>query len=67
MLTARMPRGSITAPFTIAQYWEKYDACVQGLLDNGQAAALKQALRDFHTLTLASDMSRCFAVNLQAS
>ncbi len=67
MLTARMPRGSIAAPFTMTEYWEKYDACVQGLLDNARAAALKQALRDFHTLTLASDMSRCFAVNLQAS
>ncbi len=66
-LSASMPRGSIAAPFTIAQYWEKYDACVSGLLDARQAAALKQALSGFHRLALASDMSRCFAVNLSAS
>lgn len=64
MLTASMPKGSIAAPFTIAQYWEKYDACVNGLLDVAQAAALKDALCNFHTLASASDMTRCFAVKL---
>ena len=63
-LAASMPRGSIDAPFTIAQYWEKYDACINGLLDAGQADALRQALSGFHTLAHAGDMSRCFAVNL---
>lgn len=66
-LAASMPMGSLDSPFTIAQYWEKYDACVSGLLDARQAAALKQALSGFHRLALASDMSRCFAVNLPVS
>lgn len=62
--TAYMPRGSIKSPFTIAQYWEKYDACVRGLLDPAQAQSLKEVLRDFHTLERASDMTRLYAVNL---
>ena len=64
MGTAAMPRGSIKSPFTIAQYWEKYDACVRGLLNPAQAENLKQKLRDFHTLEAAGDMTRCYAVNL---
>lgn len=62
-LSASMPRGSLAAPFTTAQYWEKYDACVNGMLNVEQAAALKQALSGFQKLALASDMSKCFAVN----
>ena len=61
-LSASMPRGSLAAPFTTAQYWEKYDACVNGMLNVEQAAALKQALSNFQKLVLASDMSKCFAV-----
>ena len=45
-----MPVGSIAAPFTMAQYWEKFDACVQGIMAEGTAARLRQALADLPVL-----------------
>jgi len=39
-----MPMGSLAAPFPIEAYWTKYEGCVAGLLDVGEAAALRDAL-----------------------
>ena len=61
--SANMPRGSLAAPFTTAEYWAKFDACVHGFLNAGQAASLKQALEGFSELALARDMSRHYAIN----
>jgi hypothetical protein len=45
-----MPIGSIAAPFTMAQYWEKFEACVRGIMAQDTAARLRQALADLPTL-----------------
>jgi len=45
-----MPRGSIAAPFEMAQYWGKYDGCVAGMLSAEDAAALRRALEEFPEL-----------------
>lgn len=62
-LSASMPKGSLSAPFTTAQYWEKFDACVSGLLPHAQITDLKTMLDQFQQLSLASDMTRHFAVD----
>jgi 2-methylcitrate dehydratase PrpD len=36
--------GSRAAPFSLAQYWEKFDACTGDILSPQRAAALRQAL-----------------------
>jgi len=61
-LSASMPKGSLRAPFTTAQYWEKFEACVSGLLSPAQIARLRQALLDFPQLLRAADMSGHYAV-----
>ena len=66
-LFAGMPRGSLAAPFTTAQYWEKFEACAAGLLDSEQTRALRQSLAGFAGLVRASDMTRHFAVNFGAN
>lgn len=52
-----MPLGSIAAPFTDAQYWEKYEACVEGVLDGPQNRALKDALRSLRSLDNISGLT----------
>jgi len=61
-LSASMPKGSLHAPFSTAQYWEKFDACVSGLLSAEQTGNLKQALENFPRLSHATDMTRHYAV-----
>jgi 2-methylcitrate dehydratase PrpD len=39
-----MAVGSIAAPFTEAQYWEKFDGCVAGVLPDERASRLRAAL-----------------------
>jgi 2-methylcitrate dehydratase PrpD len=46
----RMPAGSLDAPFTPAQMWGKYDACVAGLLSPDQTATLRDALESLPKL-----------------
>jgi 2-methylcitrate dehydratase PrpD len=41
-----MPVGSIAAPFTTAQYWEKFSACVQDVMAGDDIARLRRALED---------------------
>jgi len=45
-----LPKGSKAAPFTDAQYWLKYEACVQGFLNAQQAQSLRQQLEGLRTL-----------------
>lgn len=52
----RMPVGSLAAPFTGDQYWEKLEGCAGGLLDPGALAALRDALADFAELPLLAPL-----------
>lgn len=61
--TAEMPRGSLASPFTLAEYWAKFDACVRGVLTPSQAESLKQALGAFRETVPARQMTRHYAVN----
>lgn len=46
----RMPAGSLDAPFTPAQMWGKYDACVAGILPPDHSKALRNALESLPKL-----------------
>jgi len=46
-----MPLGSKAAPYPTAQYWEKYESCVEGLLPEQQARALRAALEELPALS----------------
>ncbi len=59
-----MALGSKTAPFPTAQYWEKFEQCTSGLMSQNDHQRLKQALGDFTSLSVASEMTRCLGVNL---
>lgn len=63
--SASMPLGSLAAPFTAAQYWDKLDACISGLLSDEQAEPLKLTLRNFHGLAAARDMTRHYGIDLE--
>ncbi|MGZ8998138.1 MAG: MmgE/PrpD family protein [Allosphingosinicella sp.] len=39
-----MPAGSLAAPFTLDQYWAKFEGCAQNLLSSRDVARLRQAL-----------------------
>jgi 2-methylcitrate dehydratase PrpD len=39
-----MPTGSLAAPFTLDQYWTKFEGCAGGLLPAEETARLRQAL-----------------------
>jgi 2-methylcitrate dehydratase PrpD len=66
-LSANMPKGSLAAPFTTAQYWEKFEACAAGLLDSDQTRALRQTLAGFAGMARVGDMTRHFAVDLHSN
>jgi 2-methylcitrate dehydratase PrpD len=63
-LSASMPKGSISSPFTTQQYWEKFDACIDGLLTVEAGNALKQALRNFPDLDASREMTRHYGIDL---
>jgi len=41
-----MPAGSLAAPFTLDQYWAKFEGCAAGLLAPDATGALRRALAD---------------------
>ena len=41
-----MPVGSLAAPFSLDQYWAKFEGCGQGLLAPARLAELRQALAE---------------------
>ena len=45
-----MPAGSLAAPFTLDQYWAKFDGCAAGLLDDAERSGLRRVLADFPRL-----------------
>ena len=52
-----MPMGSLAAPFTIDQYWAKYEGCVAGLLGPDETAALRKALEGLPDLAGIADLT----------
>ncbi|KUO51802.1 MAG: hypothetical protein APF82_09680 [Sphingomonadales bacterium BRH_c42] len=52
------PLGSKAAPFSDAQYWAKFDACCEGVLDGEARAALRGALERFPDLADAGELMR---------
>ncbi len=59
--TRAMPLGSKAAPFTTAQYWEKYESCVTGVLSDRDAAALRGVLERLPELSSIREMTRHLA------
>ncbi|MFQ5348061.1 MAG: MmgE/PrpD family protein [Rhodothalassiaceae bacterium] len=59
--TRAMPLGSKAAPFSTAQYWEKYESCVAGILSDDEAAALRQALENLPDLAAIGALTRHLA------
>src|SRR4029453_6812626 len=45
-----MPVGSLGAPFTLDQYWAKFEGCTSGLLAPGLQASLRKALAELPEL-----------------
>ena len=57
-----MPLGSKAAPFTDAQYWTKFDGCVDGLMTSEQYQPLRDALDDMNGLNTISEMMTALRV-----
>lgn len=53
-----MPLGSKAAPFSIEQYWAKFDACCTGVLDGRKKAALRDALERLPDLANIAELTR---------
>ncbi len=51
-----MPLGSKAAPFTDAQYWTKFDGCVDGLMTSEQCQPVREALDAMNGLNTISEM-----------
>jgi len=45
-----LPKGSKVAPFTDAEYWAKYEACIAGHLSAEQGQKLRKSLEELRTL-----------------
>ncbi|MFL2771037.1 MAG: MmgE/PrpD family protein [Rhodospirillaceae bacterium] len=51
-----MPLGSKLAPFSDTQYWDKFNACVNGLLTRAQCESLRDALDRLNELENIHDL-----------
>ena len=60
------PRGSKAAPFTDTEYWAKFEACCDGVLEGEARDKLREALANFADLSDAGDLMRqaAFAPNM---
>ncbi|MFZ5608232.1 MAG: MmgE/PrpD family protein [Pseudomonadota bacterium] len=59
--TMAMPLGSKAAPFSDAQYWEKFAACAQGVVDAARTARLRAALERLPALGTIAELMRHLA------
>lgn len=59
--THEWPLGSKAAPFSDAQYWAKYEACVGEHLSTGEAQALRTALEGLESLGTIAELTRHLA------
>ena len=54
-----MPAGSLAAPFTLDQYWAKFEGCAQGMLQASALDELRQALAEMpQSASIAPIMAR---------
>lgn len=53
-----MPLGSIAAPFTDEQYWDKFNGCVAGFMTSSQCAPLEDALNGMNDLENIADLMK---------
>ena len=56
-----MPVGSLAAPFTLDQYWAKFEGCAAGLLPEPERKALRAALAELPQLAEISPLMRPLA------
>ena len=56
--TVEHPRGSAAIPFTEDELVAKFDSCVEGVLAQGDAVALRQALLGLESLEDVTDLTR---------
>lgn len=52
------PKGSKAAPFTMEEYWAKFDECCNGVLEGDPLAAMRDALANLPELGDAGDLMR---------
>lgn len=52
------PKGSKAAPFSWAEYWAKFDACCDGVIDAETRAGLRETLESFPSLDDAGALMR---------
>jgi 2-methylcitrate dehydratase PrpD len=62
-----MPLGSGPAPFSTAQYWTKFEGCVDGVLPDKEAARLRSALERLPELKSISELMRHMVWPLSAA
>src|SRR3546814_14605063 len=52
------PKGSKAAPFSWAEYWAKFDACCNGVIEGDARSGLRGALETFPQLDDAGELMR---------
>lgn len=52
------PKGSKAAPFTWDEYWSKFEACCNGVLEGEGRASLREVLEHFPALPDAAELMR---------
>jgi 2-methylcitrate dehydratase PrpD len=65
--TAKMPKGSLNAPFDTEQYWSKLQDCVKDLLTPSHIEQLRMSLERFPDIDSCSEMTRYFAFQVNQS
>lgn len=65
--TRPWPLGSKALPFSMAQYWDKYDACVAGILSKKEADALREKLEELPQLASIRTLMQCLARPMEAA
>lgn len=65
--TRAWPRGSKALPFSMAQYWDKYNACVATILDEKDANALREKLENLPELSAIGSMLQLLARPMKAA
>ncbi len=60
-IVRKMPLGSKAAPFSDAQYWEKFEACAAPHMKTDDIVGMRQALEDFPTAKSVTNLSHYLA------
>ena len=62
-----LPKGSKVAPFSDAEYWAKYEACIAGHLSIEQGQKLRKSLEELRTLPSIRSLTQHLAWALPAN